>query len=452
MAQNKKKKKRHQQTNGRNGGNYNLMYKPDKDKSLSVDYILAQTIPFEQLPFRLPSCAPDSGIAPLILKRDYPKQKLDEKDIDEYLGTLETIKNQLKAQLNHWLSCCKDAQKALNIYNEEAVKEVTIDTIDFSEYVQSEDLTLNAFLAIQRNPDIAMLWSTRDFVDIKISDAVFYRVYRIMYDHVNIGIRYCIYEYINFEIAKNNIVCVPVNQFVLQADVVCVENNEYAYNDAHPKKIPLNEPAKQNADIFSKYVDNPNMYHAVRLGIMGRNGLGSCLKHLMNNHSHMPKPQYRANMAYIISIGQQLYGNNREESYIMSNHFETAVAVAISAIIVANDYLRQKKLSKSHAYDTKHEIDITLMNKPERKTRILGQNIFITSDERPQPPSMDRIVHYHTPEWTRKSHLRHLKSGKVVEIPAGRCKRKCVDMSGISSKLPEQATDYIVKPNKIIEE
>ena len=77
---------------------------------------------------------------------------------------------------------------------------------------------------------------------------------------------------------------------------------------------------------------------------------------------------------------------------------------------------------------------------------MLGSKIEITSEARPIAPDEERIIRYHIPEWGRKAHLRHLKNGKIIEIPAGKCYRRCVDMSNIKSKLSEQAVDYVIKP------
>ena len=127
-------------------------------------------------------------------------------------------------------------------------------------------------------------------------------------------------------------------------------------------------------------------------------------------------------------------------------HIETINAVVASAILIMNSYLKAKKLSKPVASAITYGTDIILQNRSQRKTRMLGNNIKIMSDTRPEPPDHEKLIKYHTPEWERKAHLRHLKNGRVVEIPAGKCYRKCVDMSNVTSLMPQQAVDYIVNP------
>lgn len=448
MAQNKKKHKRLAAHNNTSSEKYNLAYKPEPDGSASVDFVLAKTIPSEKLDFQLPTTIYDSGIVKQIHK-EFATTGLTANNVDRYLAKLSSAKTQLERQFDYWLSCCKDAVAPMNIYGKDK-DSVIVDTLDFSEYVKSEDLTLQAFLAIQENPDVTSLWSTREYVDIKISDAVFYRVYRIGYDGTHVGVQYGIYEYVKFAISENEIITVPTNQILCYMDVVHIRNNTIAI-DPNSEEHQLDKLAHDTANILSQHVTDPDSYYAIRIGILGRNCFLSMMAHLVKNHAHIPKQQYRDMLSYLETIGKTLYRHALIPNEVAIPHIETTAATVISAIIVANSYLKQNKLSKPISNKVEHQTEIILQNKPSRKTRILGKNIAITSDNRPQAPAQDRIIKYHTPEWTRKSHLRHLKNGKIVEIHATKVARRCVDMSHIKTNLPEQATDYVVKPNTAIE-
>lgn len=453
MAQSKKKHKQSKKSNHfspQKSKTYKLLrHKTSGD--FDIDWTLF-TAASDEKTFSRFMTTPDS-ISYKSIRKMYLNLK-SETGIQDYIDKTASLKSKLEKQFDIWLSDCTDANPVLNKYNTDAARNTIIDTLDFRDYINPEiqnhkDLLPQALLELQENQDITMLWSTQEFVDIKMTDSLSYRVHRVGYDYLNNAMRYCIYEYIKFRISDTEIIEIPTLQIVATVDIGRIKNKQTMYTGSKSASLePYKKTPFQNAILEEQasIMSDPNDFTSVRIGVMGANCLLNTESHLELHHSHWGKTEYRNIRDRIREFCADLYTVMiSKEKQAM--HQITVVSTVISAIIIANSYLKKHQLSKPVNSKITHEAEIILQNHPERKTRILGDNIRLTSSKRPQSPDMEKIIKYHTPEWTRKSHLRRLKSGKIIEIPAGKCRRKCVDMDNIKSNLPEKAVDYIIKPD-----
>lgn len=416
-----------------------------------VTWNFAMTIPFNDLKYKPLENKSNQKLAQFLRKTCSKPTVGTEADFQFYNNRIAAVKTSFENQFNYILSCCKDIDQTVNIWSSEA-KSAVIDTVDYREYMKNDDLTNQAFSVLQDNPDIAMLWSNSENFDIIISDAVFYRVHRVMYDYLNIGVRYVVCEYNRFHLSDKEVLTVPVSMVCIQYDPSRISPgiDETICDLKTDKHIKLNEKAYAQ---LTRFPDKPDSldYHVVEICNLGQMGFLNIASHMMLHHEHLPKTTYRLFKDMIPCLYYDMYGMYPSQQMgiqteLAEAHIETINAVVASAILIMNSYLKAKKLSKPVASAITYGTDIILQNRFQRKTRMLGNNIKIMSDTRPEPPDHEKLIKYHTPEWERKAHLRHLKNGRVVEIPAGKCYRKCVDMSNVTSLMPQQAVDYIVNP------
>lgn len=386
-------------------------------------------------------------------------------NIENYAEKVRNVKNILTDIFDKYLASLSDMDKTLNKYscrNE-------IDSFDFRQYVKENDILDEMREIIDKDGDTAILFSSSEFFDIKFTNTVSWRVQRIMYDHLNDGVRYCIIEYRKTKLFDDCVLEIPTAAFVVQYDIVNIINNEECIKtDAYSQKtvdfsryIKTSTLTEKNADYLKNNNSDPNDYKAIRIGVMGFNNLHNIKNWLSDNHDEMVRSTYRfakdlfddlIKEQYCCVMPQQkietptaLQARNK---YI---HINLTESLPIAAIVVANHLLKQKKLSRpisANQSETKYGVEITLENKPARKTRMLGDCIRISTEKRPENINEEKLIKYHTPEWERKSHLRHLKSGKIIEIKSQKCKRRCVDMSDIKTKQTAPAIDYIINPSK----
>lgn len=413
------------------------------------------TIPFDDLRYKPLANIPDQKLSQFI-RKTYPKPSVaTESDFKAYNDKIADIRSRFETQFSYILSCCDDIDPVINIWSPKSQSKTTvIDTVDFREYMKTEDLTGNAFRILQDDPDIATMWSPSEDFDIIISDAVFYRVHRVLYDYVNIGIRYVICEYNRIRMSETEILTVPVNMIVLHYGPSRIRpgHNETICDLKPEKHIHINDKALAQLARFPDKSDTSD-YHVVELCNLGQMGFLNITSHMMLHHSHLPKPTFRLFRDMISCICYDIHevlptSQSNVVSSAATDHIETTSAIVASAILVMNSYLKNKKLSKPVPSTVERSIDIILQNRPERKTRLLGDNIKVMSETRLTAPDHEKLIKYHTPEWTRRAHLRHLKDGRVIEIPAGKCYRTCVNMTNVRSLLPQQGTDYIIKPKE----
>lgn len=389
------------------------------------------------------------------LKKAYLKQTANNDGISEYLEKSAIMKTRLTKQFGIWLSDCVDANPDLDRYSSSK----SFDTIDFKDYVKSNNIMHEALQHINENPDISTLWSVSPVIDIFINESVSYRVHRVLYDNINNAMRYCIYEYTKFRISDNDIIEIPTMQIVINVDIVKIRNMSeiIGLNTISADSYMSDKMQRNIIETTAKLSENPNEFYTLRIGIMGCDSPLSTERHLELYHSHWAKPTYRNIRDRIREFCFDIYGGNQNGRVNLikekqAEHQIIAPSIVMAAIIVTNKYLKNKKLSKPVTDNIRHEVEIILENQPERKTRMLGNKIRITSEKRPQAPDTERIIKYHTPSWQRKGYLRRLKSGKLVEVKPSICTRRCVDMTKIKSNQEHSVTDYVIKSERIMEE
>jgi hypothetical protein len=459
LAKNKKKSKKHN-TAKPVTDKHKLMRKYLPDGSFDVDWALmpcdlggAEYMKNDSvLPF-----GNDIRICPTykILKKQYLKSS---DDIAVYTEHVKQTKQDIDIQSDKWLKSFSDMDQVLNRYSSASDTPPVIDSIDFREYmnVDSPDFTdmlasANSIINNIEDIDISMLWSTQEYVDITVSNSLSYRIKRVLYDHLNDEVRYCCVEYTKFKISDDITVEIPTLEFIMTVCIgKCVDNQVFIANGRTTNLEPHKKDKFHTAVLktLRDSAENPDTFKAVRIGIMGIDSMESMCGHIEKHHDHFSRDRYRfiRDQLKLICVDMRRPGVaeiDRQEQIIMTP------SIVAAAIIITNSYLKKKQLSKPVATTSvSHETEIILENKPTRKTRKLGNKILITSESRPQAPDKERIIKYHTPEWQCKGHLRRLKSGKIIEIKPHACKRRCVDMTNIKSKLPTQATDYVIAPDK----
>lgn len=382
------------------------------------------------------------------LKKKYIKDTMTTEDYQEYKQRAEKIKENLELQFNKFLSSYTDDGDFVQTLCQD---NTAIDLIDFREYVQHDNDLTAAANQIVNTPgmsDISMLWSTQDCVDVIITESLSYRIKRVIYDYINHEVRYCCIEYRKFRITDEITVKVPILTYLITTSIgTCLDMTKFVSGTNIPSSLESYKKEsihKKILECLSKAAPDENNFKAIRTGIMGIDGIESILGHMEKFHSHFSKEQYRLLREQMRSIYLQAY-NQSATNAEKEEHIIASISVIISAIVVTNAYLKKNQISRPISDHIKYETDIVLENRPERKTRKLGNMIKIRSDKRPKAPDTEKIIKYHMPEWQCKGHLRHLKSGKIIEIKPHTCKRKCVDMSNIRSNYPKQGTNYIIQ-------
>lgn len=453
------KKKKHKQSKPFVKKSPHLMYGKNPDNSLSITWTLGLSDSDAVMindcqPTMYPMEISDNNLLYATIK-DYSSNKGKHKTSAELKKEIDQNLRILSNAVSGYLSDLSDINQHLNKYT----CQEKFDKIDLRQYVSEKELFKEAFHIINEIPDVTMLFSPSETFDIQFTDAMSYRVTRCIYDHINMGVRYCFIEYQKILAADNTVTEIPTYMCVASYDIVHIKEQLTAVNEEAPesKAVPIKQyttfPEKDNFDIMVKQAADPNNFYAVRVGDMGAKTLMHMLNYVKNN-TDVPKIQRKTATEMLLMLINNQYGaylsDKMAEPDVNRNqkiHYTIAQMVPIAAIIITNYYLRQKALSKPLTDNTNvlHEAEIILENRPERKTRVLGNTIKITTEKRPVAMTKDKLIKYHTPEWSRKSHLRRLKSGKVVEIKSQTCKRRCVDLSNVTDKRPKPVTDYIVK-------
>ena len=405
-----------------------------------------------------------------IYNKKHILKSFETKSEDELLKIKETIEYYFKK----YMTSIVDMDPALNIYDNE--KPMT-DVIDFRKhmtqhYEQKSDTFVKKTndILYTNEPyvfDPAMFWSTNEHFDIIVNDNIKYKCRRIGYSNEYKATQYSVIEYQTFWLNQNIFIEIPTLIYLVQFNTMRVDIPTMT-GKYDKQYIPLinGEPC-ETIDIGKYKNDNRiknigeniintfqntygDTFTAIQPTIIKDENLVDIRIRFENCHRQFEKKSYELFIKTIQTIIDNMYVFLFADTY----HDILSSTLIGSALFITNYLIKQKKLSKpvKPAKTIKHETEIILENKPERKTRILedGDSIIeITSDTRPTAPSMDKIIKYHLPEWNRKEHLRHLKSGKIITVKKARCTRRCVDMHGAKSKLPDQATDYqIIKKIK----
>lgn len=388
-------------------------------------------------------------------------------------------KEYIESVFDNYLKNTTDFDQMLNIYSKSS-NEYPVDTLDFSEftanaYSENVDVTEKAYDIINTPGiefDASWLWSTSQYFDIIVSPRLMYKILRIGYSETRQSVAYGFTEYERFKLDDDVYFTAPILQGVI--DIYCdncsvdetgkISTKHYA---KHHANLDLNQYYQENTHFMKSIVDHcvkkyGNGFNTVRIDL-----LGDCLinkiamfehKQVINgNNKHKPA-LYNILADFITNYTV----NDFDEVQKLADSSKASIAVyrvvrAVSAItaslIVSNKLLKDKKLSKpvKHSNESKNTVsiaEIDIKGQPERKTRILGSNIKIMSAERPETPTMERVIKYHVLEWGRKEHFRRLKSGKIIHVRASQCVRKCADKTQTKVKSSKRATDYKIKPDR----
>lgn len=369
----------------------------------------------------------------------------------------------LHSIFDKYLTSLSDMDQSLNKYSHPE----QLDSIDLRQYVHESDIFKTMFDIINEKPDIEMLFSPSETFEIKLTDAISYRVRRCVYDPERLGVRYCFVEYRKIMMADGIIFEAPTVVSVVQADIVRVSNKTNVENDkAHlPLAVTIDSNSfgtveKTSFDMMCENAKDPNDFYAIRIGDLGAKRINH-IANWVQNAFDIERQSRREAYEIILMLYNNQYGAHIPDDLDVFNHpvelgkNNVAVHVNISktlpiaAVIIANYYLKQKQISRpvqTEKLSVTRKTEIVLENRPERKTRILGNSIRITTETRPQAMTAEKLIKYHTPEWSRKAHLRRLKSGKIIEVKAQTCKRRCIDMPEIIDKRPATKTDLVIVP------
>lgn len=379
------------------------------------------------------------------------------------LEIIEKDVDLLHSVFDKYLTALSDMDQTLNKYSHPE----PLDSIDLRQYIHENDIFKTMFDIINEKPDVEMLFSPSETFEIKFTDAISYRVRRCVYDPERLGVRYCFVEYRKIMMSDGIIFEAPTVASVIQADIVRVSNKTNVENNkaSLPLAVTIDSDSfgtveKANFDMMCENVENPNDFYAIRIGDLGAkqiNNMASWVQNMFDIEKTLRREAYEI----ILMLYNNQYGAYIPENFDIINHpvelgknnvaahVNISKTLPIAAVIIANYYLKQKQISRpvqtEKPYVT-HKTEIVLENRPERKTRILGNNIKITTETRPQAITAEKLIKYHTPEWSRKAHLRRLKSGKIIEVKAQTCKRRCIDMPDIIDKRPVTKTDLIIVP------
>lgn len=398
-------------------------------------------------------------------------------------------------ELNKYMQNISEFDQTLNAYGEDTSRPG--DLLDFSDLVnnylnhddipdvvhQMQDIvTADGFVY-----DPSYTWSTNEYFCIKFSETLRYACKRLLYDEREHSARYLCVEYRDFTSVMNRRLRIATLWFVFEITdarinmdtLECTHAEHMQFDDDWSFRDAYKADKMYGGDIVRAIVNSfveayGPQFNTLRFNIMGWRTLGDVLAwHRDNKKKAKDREAWRLTEDMLAGmIAEDIYKNdtildiyrstqakdNIKQKYSATVtfherlHVTAACSLVTSALVITNQRLKEKKLSRPiHVADPAaitHEKEIILENRPERKTRILDGVIRITSDEKPEAPTLEKIIKYHIPEWGRKEHLRRLKSGKIVKVKAATCKRKCVDMHDVKSKLPKQDTDYIVKHPK----
>lgn len=385
------------------------------------------------------------------------------------------VKKYAESVFNNYITNTKDFDQALNIWHTLS-KTIIADTLDFTEFTKNAsaeniDAAEKAYDIINtfgNDFDASWLWSTSQYFDIIISPRVMYKLVRIGYNEDRESVLYGFTEYERFNLGSDVYVTIPVMQGVMDMyfDKFFIENTGKIkvkqYGDLNLKSYYDTNVGyvKSIADKCVKKYGNG--FNTVRIDL-----LGDC--HVIKIMDDEYKKVMRNKNKQNVRLYNCLF--DIEDRYVLSGFAEAertsgreytpiycvlrAMSAITASLIISNKLLKDKKLSKPVKIDNtpapitvRHEMDIHSL--PERKTRVLGGNIKITSAERPATPTMERVIKYHVLEWGRKEHFRRLKSGKIVHVKAAQCTRKCADKTSTKTNQTKQATDYKIKPEQTV--
>lgn len=130
----------------------------------------------------------------------------------------------------------------------------------------------------------------------------------------------------------------------------------------------------------------------------------------------------------------------------ISKRFRDDATNITTAIAVFNYYLSKHHCVQTTDYDSEkaaNPFNLRIDKHEERVVRRLGSSVIVRSVKAPRLSSKERGVVYKLSSWSRRGHLRHYQSGKVVWIREQQVHRKAFgdNESGSVTKR-----DYYVEP------
>lgn len=392
-----------------------------------------------------------------------------EKDINDCSNK---IKNSVEKTACDYLSQIEDIHPYANRY----IYRNGVDSFDFRKYNTQEncDILNEAFDIVNTNPDISLLFSSSEIFDILLTDSITMRVIRGQYSPNEQSIDYHIVEYTDFCLSDDTIINVPV---MIQSVNMKIANivdektvrlrNQHGSYETHDFSFDKTSAATAAqlidaiAQISHSNTNDINICQITSKGYCTVEDIVNCIERNRLKLSAENKITTSEVLRAIHKIEYSDPDNAYKMSYPIDNqhklHSVVSVALTMACIIIANNFLLQKKLSKpitkaiANATTTNKQSEIILENRPDRKTRMLGPCITVFTETRPTVMTEEKLIKYHVPEWACKGHLRHLKDGRVIEVKPSIRKRRCVDMSNVIDNRPKQATDYIIKTDDTVD-
>lgn len=404
-----------------------------------------------------------------------------------------------------------DMDNPLSFYSKEAVAareefRNKCDVLDFTKYKPSQidgDVFNDAFNRISGNPDPAYLWSTREYVAIKINESTEYAIKRGKYDKEDRTIEYEIREYDTTYvldhipikapsiIVKGKASILPISELSKVLSVVLLKQNQNSKQNTSNGAVDIHQTlcaidndiiSSLKRDLLKSQPDEDHDWNEWYLPtfeieevLFGAHISAHCRKQISAADKSQQIGSYPPELSQIMlskSISNLMLGLYRDDENITKTldekgdlapgSFESAhyiaaymlqkTMMALACIIVTNGLIMDKKMSrpvsvkKSSAkiYETV-ERTVEAKTTTTRKTRILDDSISISSTERPEAPTVEKIIRYTMSEWGRQGHLRHYKNGRVVEIKPVTVHRKCVDIGKTTKTNTDAGVDYIVK-------
>lgn len=367
-----------------------------------------------------------------------------EGDLDSYAIT---VKEFVEVWFNYAMSNCVDVPQEMNILSAESQKAV-IDRIDIREYMNENgeypQIALDGISCIQEIGDIGALWSTNQFVDLIISDSIFVRMYRDGYNAENGSIKYIMDIHTKFRLTDNVCINIPTCRHAFEIGLTgerVIPSRKYP----NPNNLGILEVDIKSRNGIKVYETKRGLTPYFRpKGTILFSDIASYLaikRKWEDDSGKLAMIELLKRIDLDRSFSKQVLVANRKISNIES----VILDLALYAIVLANKYIKEKKVSRPH---TKYDIKIGEFEpteRPDRKRRILGNLIKMDSEESPQVLTVERIINFHVTEWGRKAHLRHMKDGRVIEVKASQCKRKCSEAVRKTKVAKLQATDYSIK-------
>ena len=425
----------------------------------------------------------DKDLIQCALAADYMMKR--EHGYDAFMTSLHTLYLEHHKDIDGKLiayrgedKCCLAEADIIDVTNHNMPNETTKGRL-------SSDIIAEAAKIISDTPDIALLWSTSEYIYIRYDPTFDYLVHRLDFDSETKSVTYEIICYARYRLIRQ-IEVIPIFQAKITVKISSIDEiarnianiddkvDEKDKNDLHNHSFE-NQQLRNYFDTryFEQLRTKSNLRNIVTYRIDGMSTLLDlneyCLQYLdgfleldeSDLHSVVTMldcvEQLCVDCDTKSKVRQKKLKNNDIVSAVY-NYLRQQITQPFSAIILANKFIQDKKMSYVKNADddiktAKHKKHIAVYaeqsetnNQPlKRQVRKLGGDISISSFKRPCVMNEDKIIKYITMQWGRKEHLRHYKNGKIVKIKATTVHRKCDDKQSESTKITKKApVSYII--------